>query len=318
MIDASDGPAPAPPGRGASVLAIDVGGTDLKAAILTESGNLLTVIRRPTPRRRDDPARGIVQAVAQLSMQFREQGFQIDAIGVTIPGIVDEDSGIGIASTNLGWRDVPFRDLLEDATGMRVAVAHDVRAAGAAEYRLGAARGARDAAVVTVGTGIAAALILGGAAYRGGGYAGEIGHSVVDPLGPPCLCGQRGCLEAIGSASAIVRRYTERSGAALHGAHEVVALVESGDPLAAQVWEEALDALATGLAQLSAIVAPEVIVIGGGLSEAGDVLLVPLRHRMEERRTHGRTPSVVRAALGQDAGIWGAALAARDRCGVHA
>lgn len=312
MTTRSDEMQPAWADSGQAVLAVDVGGTDLKAGLLTENGRLTPVARRPTPRDPADPGTAIVDAVAQLASVFRTAGSQFDAIGVTVPGIVDEQAGVGIASTNLGWKDFAFSARLSAATGLPVAVSHDVRAAGSAEHRLGAARGATDAAVVTIGTGVAAALIVQGRLYRGRGYAGEIGHSIVLAGGPECRCGKHGCLEAVGSARAIVERYGALSGDEVSGASDVIARADARDPHAILVWSEALDALAGGLAQLSAVLAPEVIVIGGGLSEAGDILLEPLRNRVNALRPAGGAPAIRRAQLGQDAGIWGAALAARD------
>lgn len=301
-------PAPAPcAGPGGAVLAIDVGGTDLKVAVLDRSGRLAPTLRSATPRSTRDPGGAVVEAVARIAA-----GVAVDAIGVTIPGHVDELAGIGLRSTNLGWRNVDFRTAIGAATGLPTAIAHDVRAAGEAEFRLGTARGHRDVAVVTIGTGIAAALRLNGQPYTGRGSAGELGHTVVDPAGPRCRCGNTGCLEAIASAAAIVRRYRERGGTAVSGAATVLRLARDGDPLAGAVWGEALTALATGLSILSSLVAPELVVIGGGLSEAGDDLIAPLRERLSAVRPAGFVPTLVRAGLGQDAGTWGAALAARD------
>lgn len=296
-------------GPGPSVLAVDVGGTDLKAAVLDRDGRLGPISRVPTPRSPENPGAAVVAAITALAA-----GSPVEALGVTVPGHVDESRGVGTRSTNLGWRDFPFASTIESATGIPTALAHDVRAAGEAEYRIGAARGFADVAVVTIGTGIAAALRFDGHAYSGRGNAGELGHTVVDPAGPQCRCGSRGCLEAIASAGAMVRRYRERGGSA-RSAAEVLERARGGDPLAAAIWTEVLDALADGLSILSAVAAPELIVIGGGLSEAGDELLIPLRERLRAARGAGFLPELARAQLGGDAGTWGAALAARDLLG---
>lgn len=299
-------------GPGPSVLAIDVGGTQFKAALLGTDGRLAGVRRRPTPRSGNDPGTAIVAAAADLLDELRAAGNAVDAVGITVPGIVDESRGVGIRSTNLGWRDYPFGDRLADRTGLPCVIAHDVRAAGEAEARLGAARGAQDAAIVTIGTGIAAALRIAGSAYTGGGYAGELGHVVVDPSGPACACGRTGCLEAIASAAAIARRYRELGGDPVSGAADVVARVSRGDAVAILVWESALAALGTGLSLLVAVMAPQVIVVGGGLSEAGPILLDPLRTQLAARCIGLAVPRLVRAELGEDAGTWGAAALARD------
>lgn len=298
-------------GPGEAVLAVDVGGTQLKAGVLDATGALGPILRRPTPLDPADPGSAVVSGVATLVADLARDGVHVAAVGLTVPGIVDEARGVGIRSTNLGWADFPFRARAEAAIGLPVAVAHDVRAAGNAEHRLGAARGVEDVAIVTIGTGIAAALILGGRPYTGRGHAGELGHTVVAD-GPACRCGRIGCLEAIASARAIAEAYRAAAGTPIGDAAEVVARATHGDPVARRVWEHALDALAIGLDQLSALVAPELVVIGGGLSEAGETLLAPLRDRLAARRGPAVMPRLERAELGQDAGTWGAALAARD------
>lgn len=297
-------------GTGAPVLAIDVGGTQVKSAILDRFGELGAIRRDPTPRSTADPGGAVVTAVAQLVAELGRE-HELEAVGVTVPGHVDEFAGVGVRSTNLGWRDFPFTERLRQVIDLPVALAHDVRAAGDAEYRIGAAAGFTDVAVVTIGTGIAAALRLGGRPYAGRGYAGELGHSVIDPAGPACRCGNRGCLEAIASAGAITRRFAEAGGGAADTV-EVLRLAAAGDPTARRIWNEALAALAAGLAQLTALVAPEAIILGGGLAEAGDQLFGPLPGLLQAARGSAPTPSILAARLGQDAGTWGAAFAARD------
>ncbi|MEN0069484.1 MAG: ROK family protein [Propionicimonas sp.] len=298
-------------GRGAAVLAVDVGGTQIKSAVLDHAGVLGPIRRTPTPRSAGDPGGAVVAAVAQLVAEAAGTT-SFRAVGVAVPGHVDEGAGTGIRSTNLGWRDYPFTTALRAATGQRIALAHDVRAAGEAEARIGAAHGFDDVAVVTIGTGVAAALRLGGRSYTGRGLAGELGHTVVVPDGPECRCGGNGCLEAIASAGALERRYQQESARSVDGAHEILRLARAGDPLARRIWEEAIAALVTGLAQLSALVAPEAVVIGGGLAEAGEELLEPLRAGLARSCRAGTAPVLLLARLGQDAGTWGAALAARD------
>ena len=183
---------------------------------------------------------------------------------------------------------------------------HDVRTGALAETRIGAARGMSDVVYLSIGTGIAAGIVLGGRLHAGGGYAGEIGHT---PAGhdEPCACGGRGCLEAIASAAAIARRYTARTGRPAAGAAEVLA---AGDADAAAVWDEALDALAGALAWIASVIAPQAIVIGGGLSRAGATLLDPLNDRTARNLTFQPMPQLVPAALGDRAGCMGAALLA--------
>ena len=163
-----------------------------------------------------------------------------------------------------------------------------------------------------IGTGIAAALVVNGAGYNGAhGAAGELGHIIVRPGGAPCPCGQNGCLEAIASARAIGTRYAELSGATGSTAFDVVSLINS-DKMASQVWHEAINALADGLITAQALFDVGVLVLGGGLAEAGDTLLIPLTKEMESRVTFHRMPKIVKAALGDTAGCKGAALLALD------
>jgi glucokinase len=306
-------PSPATIGAGAAVLAFDVGGTDIKSALFDAEGHRRALRRTPTPSgaRRTPPA--IADELARLADLIRREHPDAApaAAGVLVPGIVDAERGVGVYASNMGWRDAPIADLARDALGLPVAFQHDVTAASWAEHRLGAARGARDAVVLVIGTGIAGSLILGGRMHTAGGYAGEIGHSPVAD-GPRCGCGALGCLEAVASASAIARRYAERTGEPLVPAEAVVRRAGEGDAVAAAVWDEALDALTLALAQLTAVVAPETIVIGGGLSRAGDALFVPLRARLDARLSFHRRPAVVPAELGGDAGVMGAALLARE------
>jgi glucokinase len=228
-----------------------------------------------------------------------------------VPGIVDEAARVARFSANLDWRDVPFGAMLEARAGIPVAFGHDVRAGGLAEFRVGAGRGCTDAAFIAVGTGIAASLLLDGAVYSGGGYAGEVGHIDVGH-GQPCGCGAVGCLEAIASAAAIARRYTERTGLPAEGAQQVVDAAKNGDQSAEQVVGEALDGLAHGLGTLLTLLAPEVIVLGGGLFTAGDYVLEPVRKLLAARLTFQRMPELRVAELGDEAGRLGAGLLAFD------
>jgi glucokinase len=192
-----------------------------------------------------------------------------------------------------------------------VALGHDVRAGGLAEATFGGGRHGRDVLFVAIGTGIAAAYIMDGRSYAGAhGAAGELGHIVVRPGGPVCGCGNRGCLEAVASATALARRYASQGDTAKTGAAEVVALATSGDPVAARAWQETIDALADGLHTAQTLYDADVVVLGGGLAEAGEALLGPLRTALRARLTFQREPQLVRATLGDQAGCLGAALLA--------
>jgi glucokinase len=296
------------------VLAVDVGGTEIKAALLgTGSDSTLTVLartRRPTPRGIDGTgtARAVVGAIGELAREFGEQ-HAIAAVGVVVPGVVHD--GVGVYSANLGWRNFPFHSTLIQALRLPIAFGHDVAAGGLAEQRMGAARGCRDVVVMPIGTGIAAALIMDGELRTSGGYAGEIGH--VDVChGELCGCGQTGCLEAMASSAAIARRYAARTGRPVAGGAEVVAAVGAGDPVAIEVWEAALDALARGIRVLASLVGPEVVVLGGGLAMAGERLVEPLATRLAELLPFQRMPELRLAELGDEAGSLGAGLLALD------
>jgi glucokinase len=297
------------------VVAVDVGGTETKAALAVGTPTSATALahrRRRTPRAGDGDgtAKAVVDAVVELVEELAGDA-PVEAVGVVVPGVVDEARGIGVYSANLGWHGFPFADELRGRLELPVAFGHDVRAGGLAEHRLGAARGLTDAVIMPIGTGIAAALVLGGRLHAGAGQAGEIGHVDVGH-GEACGCGQCGCVEARASSAAIARRYTERTGRPVGGAVQVAEAMRAGDPAALTVWEEAVDALARGLLLVTTLLDPQAVVLGGGLALAGDQLVAPLRARLDELATFQRRPELRLAALGDEAGCLGAALLAID------
>lgn len=299
------------------VIALDVGGTAMKGALIGRAGGVLAEVRRPTTGAGGAMVvEAIGAAAAELAALAENSGLAVSGAGVVVPGIVDEAAGRAVYSANLGWRELPLAEILVGRLGMAVALGHDVRAGARAEAAMGAARGIRDVVFVPIGTGIAGAVICDGRVVSGGGYAGEIGHLVVRPGGAACRCGGRGCLETVASAAAIAARFTARSGLPAAGASDVVRRLDQGDRAAREVWDEAVAALADALAATAAVVAPELVVVGGGLAEAGDRLLVPLGARLAERLTYHRRPRLVRAALGDRAGCLGAGLLAWERVGV--
>ncbi|WP_330275572.1 ROK family protein [Lentzea sp. NBC_00516] len=287
-----------------SVLGVDVGGTAIKAVLVDDAGTVLETRSRPTPRRGPSVVLEVLDVVGHLAEEL-----PADQVGVAVPGIVDERRGVGVFSENLGWRDVPFADLLTDRLRRPVAFTHDVRAGALAENRLGGGRGARTMLFLPIGTGIASALVTDGHVHDADGYAGELGHVDVGH-GEPCLCGGTGCLEAIASAAAIARRYTALTGREISGAVDVARRVEAGEPEAVTVWKAAVEGLVTALAWTASMLAPEVVVVGGGLSGADRLLLEPLARSLSARLTFQREPRLVRATLGGLAGCRGAALAA--------
>jgi glucokinase len=297
----------------ASVLAFDVGGTTVKAALVSGDGVVLDTRILPSPQRSPGSAEALLDALTLYTDELRARNTEdIAAVGLGVPGLVDEQTGIAIFSANLGWRDVPLAELATRRIGIPVVLGHDVRSAAEAEVRLGAARGIADVAVVAIGTGLSAVSYADGRIVRSSGFAGEIGHLRVAGSDQACACGGIGCVESIGSARAIAKRYSERSGVEVTSAGTVAELVGRGDQLAEEVWSDAIDAISCALTALASVTAPEVIVIGGGLALAGDVLLGPLRQNLRERLTVQREPRLVAATFGTAAGLAGSVLRARD------
>lgn len=277
---------------GPTALGVDVGGTTIKVGIVGGDGSLTGTRQLPTPK---DPAQ-LAEAVAA-----EWERSPADRIGLVTPGIVDDDRGVVRLSANLGWRDLPLRDIVADRLGIPVAFGHDVRAGALAESRWGS--GAADMVFLPLGTGMAAALILQGR-IRGTGWAGEVGQILVpDPDGT----GRRP-LEQVAAAGAVARRYAELTGRedTSGGARGVLQRLEAGDEVAARVFRSAVDALASMLADVAGLLGPIPIVIGGGLAEAGETLFTPLRQALSERMTGAAIPSLQRAELGQWAGCLGA------------
>lgn len=288
----------------------------MKAALVGEDGAVLHRARRATGR--EDGPDAVVENLLAFAADLRAHGAEhlgapALAAGVAVPGTVDEATGTALYSANLGWRDVPLRALLTERLGMPVALGHDVRTGGLAEGRAGAGRGAGRFLFIALGTGIAGAIGLAGRVEAGAnGFAGEIGHIVVRPGGRPCPCGQTGCLERYASAAAVGTAWAGASGRADADAADCARAVAAGDPDAARVWTEAVDALADGLVTALTLLDPGTLIVGGGLAEAGDVLFRPLGAAVERRLTFQAAPVLVPAALGDGAGVLGAALLAQD------
>lgn len=323
-----------------AVIGIDVGGTRIKSVVITSTGAVLDELVLPTPQRISDCLGAVVAELVRdhlVRLAGREAGFEkVAAVGVVVPGVVDDVLGIGLYSSNLGWRDLDLRGRIESELDLPLAVGHDVRAGLLAEHRFGAAVGADNAVFVPLGTGIASAVLSGGRLLADP-RSGEIGHVVVRPDGPPCGCGASGCLETIASARAIGRRFTERlrsvgslsatstvpatsvpSTAADVAALVAVAFGASGcaagvDPrtqAALEVWDEAVEALASVLAPVVVALGTETVLIGGGLVRSGETLLGPLRRAVALRLGAGLTVEVRAAALGDRAGSLGAGVLA--------
>lgn len=296
-----------------SVAGIDVGGTYTKAVLVGAAGRIVARERSDTPRTGGPVVvEHLVALVARLATAAAPDE-PLAAVGVGVPGIVDEAAGIARYSANLNWRDLGLVDALRPRVGVPVALGHDVRLGALGEGALGAARGVADFLYLPIGTGVAAALVLGGRVRRGvHGAAGEVGHVVVEPGGPRCGCGRRGCLEAVASAGAIARRYGERRPGELVDAAAVVARAASGDEIADALWREAVDALGVSLAGAQALVDVELVVVGGGLAHAGGPLFEGLAGVLADRLGWIAAPRLAAAELRDDAACLGAALIGRD------
>lgn len=291
------------------VAAIDIGGTSIKSALVNENLEILTTVAVPTPIN-DTTGLKTVNVINDLVQNFSNQQ-KVSAIGLGVPGSVDQSLGRSRWSGNMQWKDLPIRDLLIEKTHLPVAFGHDVRAGGLAEQRSGAAKNFYNAIFISIGTGISAALTIDGVIRDVNGFAGEIGHLDV---GAPydCVCGRRGCLEAVASALAISRAYEIHTGEKDISAEAVLKLVVNEDPIAIQIWRDATMALSRVCEILIAILSPEIIVFGGGVSQAGLLLLDPIAKELKENLTFQRIPELRIAAFGTQAGTIGCAMLAFD------
>lgn len=297
-----------------AVVGIDVGGTRVKATLVTPDGQVLAETVHPTPQSVGDRlGRVAAEALAELTREAADP-LRVLAVGLVVPGLVDDVNGIGVWSANLGWTDLDLRGSVTAYVDVPVAVGHDVRAGLLAEHRLGAAREADNVLFVPLGTGLASAMLSRGRLVTGSRWTGEIGHVVVVPDGPLCGCGERGCLEALASAGAIGRRWSQATGL-VGDAEEVARRAAAGQPEACRVWQEAVDALASVVAPVVAAAGTELVLVGGGLARAGDTLFEPLRAALRARLGRRADVSVEAAALGDRAGSLGAATIALDLVG---
>lgn len=314
---------------GRPVVAVDVGGTLVKTALVGADGEVRAVRSEPTALGSagallDQLERAVAGAAADSAgdgLVGLASPSGPSAVGVHVPGLVDDTRGVVLLAENLGLRDVPLRDELSARTGLPVSLGNDARGAGFAEFRMGAARGARTAVVISIGTGIGAAVVVDGHLHDGDGFGCELGHM---PMllpgrdGPArCACGGASCLEQWASAGGVARNYARATGLPLGGAREVFEAAALGDATAARVVGDGVDALALAVAQLATVLAPEVVVIAGGLSRAGDALFVPLRERVDQMLTFHRRPRVEPARFGDGAGVIASALRADELLEHH-
>ncbi len=308
-------------------IGVDVGGTKIAAGVVDAQGQILERIRVSTPATTAESVEeGIVAAVLTL-----RAGHDVAAVGVAAAGFVDESRSMLRFAPNLPMADRPLRDLLAPRLGVAVVVENDANAAAWGEYRFGGGRGVSDVVLLTVGTGLGGGIVLDGRLLRGAfGVAGEFGHVRMVPDGLPCGCGSRGCWEQYTSGSALIRqarvlvseqpaaaaRLLALAGgdpAAIDGRMVTTAAAE-GDPAARALLAEVGRWLGEGIADVADVLDPAVVVVGGGVSEAGELLLGPARAAFEARLSaaaHRPHLQITAARLGNDAGLIGAADLAR-------
>lgn len=292
------------------VLALDIGGTFIKSAIVDVAQGLpasvADVKRTPTAVGSDNGSKLMAQLIG-FAEEARAHA-DIRAIGISTPGVSDEAEGIIRYATNLHVRDLHMKSLLHDALGLPVGFSHDGRAAALAESLSGAAQGLRNFALMPIGTGISVGLMVDGVIPTADGFIGEVGHANTGH-GVKCECGLVGCLEAVASTASIARRYRQRTGEQFD-AKRVVDAAHDGDVIAREIWDDALDAVAFTCDWLMNTLAPEAIVFAGGLSAAGTRLIEPVEARLSARMSFQRRPKLKLALLGDDAGVLGAAAVA--------
>jgi glucokinase len=302
----------------AALIGVDLGGTSIRAAVATGDVTHGEPVHRDTPSR-DGPA-AVLDAVADCARQAAA-GVSIRGLAIGIPGPIDPREGVVHNAPNMsGWNEVPAAAMLTERLGCPVVLSHDAAAAGYAELKAGAGRGARHLLFITVSTGIGGALFIDGDLYDGAtGSAGEVGHTPISDDGPACAQGHPGCLEGTSSGTAIaalaraeLAAGTASSLSSVDGAsidaRAIVVAANAGDELSLRLFHDAGHALGRALGGFINVLSPDAIVIGGGLIHAGDLLLAPARHAVTQIAFEipARRCKIVTAALGTDAGLIGA------------
>ena len=308
-------------------IGVDIGGTKVAAGVVDQDGRILARVRRDTPAH--DPEK--VEDVIADCIRELAADHEVEAAGLGAAGFVDAARSTVLFAPNLAWRNEPLRAAVEQRTGLPVVVENDANAAAWAETRFGAGHGQPFTVTLTVGTGLGGGVVLGGEVIRGAfGAAAEVGHINVVPDGRPCGCGNLGCWEQYASGRALVREARDRAAESPESASLLLELADgqpgsitgpmvtlgavAGDPVALQSFRAVGNWLGHGMADLAAILDPRVFIIGGGVSEAGELLVGPAREAFQVKLTargHRPVASVRVAQLGQDAGLIGAADLAR-------
>jgi glucokinase len=311
------------------LVGVDLGGTLIRAAVATGAATHEAPARHATPH---GVSPGELLDAVAAAVREATGGPVPDGVGIGIPGPLDPGAGRVYAAPNLhGWTDVPARDMLQERVGCPVAIQNDANLAGFAEWIAGAGAGTRDMVFITASTGVGGGLVLGGELYSGvSNSAAEIGHAVIDPAGPPCGQGHRGCLEGSASGTAIARRARTlleqgrpSSLSALApetiDARAVAEAAAAGDALSIELYRDAGRYLGWAIGGLINLLSPEAVVIGGGLINAGELLLAPLREAVADIAFAQPRSScrIVPAALGTDAGLVGAVAWAVRCFGEH-
>ena len=293
------------------LLGLDLGGTNIKSVVLEVDGDSIEVTAVGTaPTHADRGPAGVVDRLIEVGSEVIARDGPVAAVGLGVPGLFDRDEGTIELFPNLPgpWKGHPMRDPVAGGLGLDVTLVNDARAFSLAESTIGAGRGCSTVVCITLGTGIGGGIVIDGRLHLGAwGVAGEIGHQTVDPDGPLCGCGNRGCVEALAKAEALVEL------AGKSDAEEVYRTAVEGDADSLAAIDTVATWLGIGLANVVTILGPDRIVVGGGIAAAGDLALDPIRAVVRQRVT--LVPSdqieVVTADLGPTAGAVGAALAAR-------
>jgi glucokinase len=311
-------------------IGLDLGGTKLLTGVVDANQKVHHESREKTTGASEDE---VLATIEEEINEAREACPDVVAVGLGIPCTIDRERGVAINAVNLEITDVPIRDILTERTGIPVYIDNDANVAALAEHRFGAAKDARDAVMLTIGTGIGGGVIIDNELYRGSiGAASEPGHMVIDLNGPPCqgTCPNHGCIEALASGTALAREGTAAAGShpesalglalAREGAvtgKTVTEAAMAGDATARKVLELVGTRLGVGLSSLANIFNPDVLVIGGGVIVAGDLLLEPARRELRERALPPMNETPVRQAeMGNDAGMIGAAEMALAESGA--
>ena len=287
-------------------LGFDIGGTAIKAGVLDCSMNIVS--KKMTAFTREAGFKSIIRKMYEIAMEMLSDNSlekaDVMSVGIAVAGGVDTEKGVSVKACNLGFVNVPLRAEMERYfPGVPVRVINDADAATLAELKKGALKGCKNAIMLTIGTGIGGGVVLDGKLFTGGlGHGTEPGHAALSLGGPLCSCGNQGCVETLCSAT-----WLATEGKA--DAKDVIGRAKDGDPTSQRILTEYIENLSTALASLTAILDPEAIALGGGVSLAGDILFSPLREKVWQKSFFKHSYKIVPATLGNDAGIVGAALA---------